>query len=519
MSESIDNIKNVISVIHEIVKDTTIFNETIYDNENETSFDSLSIKDTLDKYIENLKNIDLTNPDVKKYTIKSKLEESKYKSIELFYKDFVIVCFILLNTLNKYSESYYTIDKLYQVVSELVLRNLSSSINNSINNESYQKEDPNLIIPKALKKGFETQFNCIAEFYQIPIKKQLQVNVQLGKNTIDRNGANKYNTFNNNSETLFSSILNKSILDKREDQLPDENVNFINVLPVDISSTIEAPKLGLILASTNKRIPDPTLPATRILTKYINPLWYKLPVNIWLKNLIPDDNNNKLQHILPIVSKNESLINNCKATDLWMKKTNYLVKYNQKEEEIKQEQAKIESLEQQEIDKITSNVLIKKHASLDVENDNKDKNKINLKNLVTWSELHYYTDEELDLLTKCDSLKKVQEFISKYLSKLIVLQQQRLKNVKLTKPKPLEIELYHKIQNLLKIVLIYSSKEQMKYLELPTINTVPILQPNYTGSLSANKLSINQTGLNFNNSTSPSYTTSGKYRSKKYRKA
>lgn len=517
MTDSYEMVREVILLIAEITKGTTIFSETVYGNDAETAFDSLSIQGTVDKYIEELKAVDLKAEDKKKYTIQSKVDNNSYSTIESFYKDFVIVCFILINTLNKYSEAYYLIDKLYQIVSELILRNLSTSINSLKNNQTEEKDDSNINIPKALQKSFEIQFNSVSEFYEVSIKKQLQVNVQLEKNIIDRNGANNYQTMNSSTESLFSSILNKSILDKREDILPDKSMNFVDVLPVDISSTIEAPKLGLSLASTNKRIPDPTLPATRILTKYINPLWYKLPVNIWLKNLVPEDDSNKLQHILPIVSKNESLLNNCQAIDLWMKKTSYLVKYNGNEEQKKVEAAKLDALEQEELSAFSSSILTKKHTPLDHESDN-EKPKIALQNLINWSELHYYTDEEITVLTQCDNLKSLQLFINKYIAKLIKLQQHRLKHTKATSASPAEIELYHKIQKLLKIVLMYSSKDQLKNFTLPTTKSVPVLQANYTGTLPLKKLSAHQSALNVNPSTTHTYSSNGKYRPKKYRK-
>lgn len=517
MADSVEKVREIILLIAEIANGTTIFNETMYGSDAETAFDSLSIEATVDKYIENLKAIDMKAEDTPRYTIQSKIDKNGYTSIESFYKDFVIVCFILINTLNKYSEAYYLIDKLYQIVSQLILRSLGTSINRLKNYQTEEKEDTNINIPKALQKSFEIQFNSVSDFYEVSIKKQLQVNVQLEKNIIDRNGANNYQTMNSGSESLFSSILDKSTLDKRQDILPDKSMSFVDVLPVDISSTIEAPKLGLILASTNKRIPDPTLPATRILTKYINPLWYKLPVNIWLKNLVPEDDSNKLQHILPIVSKNESLLNNCQAIDLWVKKTSYLIKYNGNEEQKKEAAAGLDELEEEELSKFSSSILTKKHTPLG-DQSGAEKPKIDLQNLINWSDLHYYTEDEQTVLTKCDNLKTLQLFINKYITKLIKLQQHRLKHTKATSASPAEIELYHKIQKLLKIVLIYSSKDQIKNFTLPSTKSVPVLQANYTGTLPLKKMSAHQSALNVNPSTTHTYSSNGKYRPKKYRK-
>ncbi|XBW34649.1 hypothetical protein QEN19_000216 [Hanseniaspora menglaensis] len=516
MENTNEKITKIILVVAEIVKNTTIFNEIIYAYDADEVVEKMSVQSTLDRYLENLKNIDMLAEDTKKYTINSKYIEGNYTNIESFYKDFSIVCFILLNTLNKFSESYYLVDKIFQIVSELILRSLTVDIGNLVDEETFIQNEKELQIPKPLFKSFEIQFKSIAEFYKVPVKKQLQIEVQLGNNVITRNGMGVNNTNNHNSNgTLFSSILNKSILDRREDELPDENMSFVKVLPVDISSTMDASKLGLIIPSTNKRIPDPTLPATRILTKYINPLWYKLPVNIWLKNLVPDDDNDKLEHVLPIVSKNESLISNCKASDLWIKKTDYLVHYNKKQEELKKQEEESDLSENLQLETFSKTLLTKKHTPLTSDDDN---NKINLNNLMTWSESHYYSDFELETLINCDSLKKVQDLISKYMAKLIVLQKSRIKSKTLLKPQLAETELYHKIKNLLKLILLYSSKEEIKKLEIKTTTTVPVLQSNYSGSLPMKKFIASASTLNYNSATSHAYSSSGKYRPKKYRK-
>lgn len=483
------SVADIISTVQEVVKDTTIFNETIYQL-NKQTYEELSISATIDQYIEILNKFNGNEKKYNQHTIDEKFKNNEYNSIKEFYQDFVIVCFILINTLNKFSDAYYRIDKYFQVVSELLLRYLGSGLSKEIDSEQDVKD---VKPPKALEKGLETQFDSILQFYQAPVKKQAQVDIDLQSNAINKSTSTTYVNKLYNKDSLFTSLMHKSILDKREDGPIDESIKYVENLPVDVTTTIEAPKLGAVMPFTNKNIPDPTLPNTRILDKLMNPLWYKLPVETWIHSLVGDDDEKK--HIVSIVTKNSSLINSSQSNDYLKKKLEYLKQHNLNRVDEKDDT--------EEIELITKNILEKKHSAISGGDE-----KIDLKNLYNWTNEHYYNDEEIEVLTNAKSMKEVQDLISKYMAELSKVQQHRLKVSKSIKPKPVEIELYGKIKRLLKFLLLNGDKEKMKDVKLNFTKNVPVSQANYSGTLPVKKISL----TNGSNSGTSSYKTKYKKR-------
>lgn len=463
---------DIILTIQEIVKNTTIFDEVIYENSSSSNED-LNIQTSIDKYIKTLKSLKTDQENNRNYTISEKVKNNEYKSIKEFYKDFVIVCFILINTLNKFSGAYYRIDKYFQVVSELLLRYLGTGLNKEINVECDVKDVP---APSSLKKGLDTQFDSIMEFYQAPVKKLAQVEFDLQKNAINKSTSTTYINRMYNKDTLFTSLMHKSILDRSQEAPIDEKVKYVDVLPVDVTNTIDAPKLGAVMPLANKNIPDPTLPNTRILDKLMNPSWYTLPVETWVHSLITD-NDEDMNHIVSIVTKNSSLLSSPESNEYLHRKLDFLKKYNlNKVGEID---------DSEELETIKKQILEKRHA----EESSKDE-KINLEYLCNWKEDHYYNDEEIELLTKCKSMKEVQDLISKYLVQLSKLQKHRLKISKSMKANPVEVELYGKIKRLIKFVLLNGDKEKVKSVKLNVTKNVPVLQANYSGTLPVKKISM-----------------------------
>lgn len=467
-----ESLNDIIITIQEIVKNTTIFDEIIYENKS-SSDEDLNIQTSLDQYIEILKSLKPDQQGIRKYTISEKVKNNEYKTIKQFYKDFVIVCFILINTLNKFSSAYYRIDKYFQVVSELLLRYLGTGLNKQLDVECDGKDIP---APSTLKKGLDLQFDSIMEFYQAPVKKQAQVEIDLQKNAINKSTSTTYINRMYNKDTLFTSLMHKSILDRSHEAPIDEKVKYVDVLPVDVTNTIDAPKLGAIMPLTNKNIPDPTLPNTRILDKLMNPSWYTLPVETWVHSLITEKDED-MNHIVSIVTKNSSLLSSSESNEYLHRKLDFLKKYNLN---------KVEEIDNsEELEKIKKQILEKRHA----EESSKDE-KINLEHLCNWKEDHYYNDEEIELLTKCNSMKEVQDLISKYLVQLSKLQKHRLKISKSIKASPVEVELYEKIKRLLKFVLLNGDKEKVKNVKLNVTKNVPVLQANYSGTLPVKKISM-----------------------------
>lgn len=467
-----ESLNDIITTIQEIVKNTTIFDEIIYENKSSSDKD-LNIQTSLDQYIETLKSLQPDQEGIRKYTISEKVKNNEYKSINQFYKDFVTVCFILINTLNKFSSAYYRIDKYFQVVSELLLRYLGTGLNKQLDVECDGKDIP---APSTLKKGLDLQFDSIMEFYQAPVKKQAQVEIDLQKNAINKSTSTTYINRMYNKDTLFTSLMHKSILDRSLEAPIDEKVKYVDVLPVDVTNTIDAPKLGAIMPLTNKNIPDPTLPNTRILDKLMNPSWYTLPVETWVHSLMTEKDED-MNHIVSIVTKNSSLLSSSESNEYLHRKLNFLKKYNLNKVE------EIDNLE--ELETIKKQILEKRHAE-----ESSNDEKINLEHLCNWKEDHYYNDEEIELLTKCNSMKEVQDLISKYLVQLSKLQKHRLKISKSIKASPVEVELYEKIKRLLKLVLLNGDKEKVKNVKLTVTKKVPVLQANYSGTLPVKKISM-----------------------------
>lgn len=359
------------------------------------------------------------------------------------------------------------------MVSELLLRYLGTGLNKQVDAVCDGKDIP---VPSSLKKGLELQFDSIMEFYQAPVKKQAQIEIDLQKNAINKSTSTTYINRMYNKEALFTSLMHKSILDKSQEAPIDEKINYVDVLPVDVTDTIDAPKLGAIMPLANKNIPDPTLPNTRILDKLVNPLWYTLPVETWVHSLITEKDED-MNHIVSIVTKNSSLLNSSESNDYLHKKLDFLKEYNLN---------KVEEVDNaEEIESIKKNILEKRHTEVTDENE-----KINLEHLCNWSEDHYYNDEEIELLTKCSSMKEVQDFIGKYLVQLSNVQKHRLKISKSMKVSPVELELYGKIKRLLKFVLLNGDKEKIKSVKLNVTKNVPVFQANYSGTLPVKRISM-----------------------------
>lgn len=469
------------------------------------------------KYLEEITDDDKNIVDESKLqltTISQRFNENYYDlKREGFYKlyhDIKLVCTMLIHYYSPGTRNYQIVDKFYKFASELILRECYNIGVHLIKNidiiDSTDKDiDPNKVKSDTeLDKAISKDFIKISTSYKIPVPETYHIKTK--------------------DMDLFSSVISKSPLDHRVRELPNNNFEINKIIP-QTNFFEEAPRLGFMAANTSN-IPDPTLPPTEMMSRFLHPNWYALPTTTWLKYGDYDS-------FAPSFNESGAILDATTRGVMWLKKIGYLdlisLLNNKSEEcntttatitgydEIKEDKSKQEDSSPQKEDKISnekpsnsnntnknldtdSNKLPKEgiteieKGQTNVENDhmepesNKDSDassgssSLNLENVLSWHPSHYIDEDEI---------KAFQEGTQSTLVKKLLLQIQKLRRErvlnKISKPSNEEVRLYFKAKRILKQIII---NKQVKNLSIHNSNSFPIMQANYSGTIPVVRIHI-----------------------------
>ena len=467
------------------------------------------------KYLEQLtddeKNI-VDETKLRLTTISRRFNENYYDlNKEGFYKlyhDIKLVCTMLIHYYNPGTRNYQIVDKFYKFASELILRecyNIGVKLITNIDIVDAIDKDVdsnNVKSDTELDKAISNDFIKISTSYKVPLPESYHIKTK--------------------DMDLFSSIIFKSPLDHRVRELPNNNFDINKIIP-QTNLFEEAPRLGFMAANTSN-IPDPTLPPTEMMSRFLHPNWYALPTTTWLKY---GDYNSWA----PSFNENGSILDATTRGVMWLKKIGYLDlislhenkakrsnnttttinnnnnNNNNNNETIEDKSNQNEALPQKEnrlSDEESSNndnnelsekekiETDKKQTKMDNGNMNSESNNdneintkshnINLENVLAWYPSHYIDEDEIKAFQEGSQSK----LVKKLLLQIQNLRRERILN-KNSKPSNEETKLYFKAKRILKQIII---SKQVKNLSIHNSNSFPIMQANYSGTIPVVRIHI-----------------------------
>ncbi|AMD21766.1 HFL090Cp [Eremothecium sinecaudum] len=411
-----------------------------------------------DGQLENEESLSLT-------TIRGRFEDEEYSrhadGIYRLYHDIRLVSTILIQYYSPGTRSYQMVDKFYKFATELLLRECYKRGVTFSNGEPTLQCKDDTEFSAAIAKNFIK----ISSAYVLPIVESYHINTKYGD--------------------LFSSTISTSQLNQRPLDLPNSNFEVTKVIP-QIGNYLSN-KLGFVAANTSN-IPDPTVPPTEMMTKFLHPNWYALPTTLWLKY-------GGYESFAPTITENGSVIDSSRIGEIWLEKLGYqqLWKLNKQDSNESKNHTKdipdlsANSTQDSETveNPVSAPVEDMEHLpkSPEVNNENLDTTqstripgKISLENNYKWRPGNVIDDDELEAFRN----NTQQELISQLLVKLQNLKRKRIQVGKVSKPTAKETNLYFKIQRMLKEVIVAG---QVKMLPQMHVREFPVLQADYAGSI------------------------------------
>lgn len=408
-------------------------------------------------------------------TISEQFENGEYTAdrggFYRLYHDIKLVCVILIHYYPQGTRNYQMVDKFYKFATELLLRECYkvglSLVKIDINDKNDDKTELDKIIAR--------DFIKISTNYEVSLSQTYHIKTK--------------------DLELFSSTIAKSNLDNRPQELPNSNFEINKVIP-QTNMCEEAPRLGFIAANTSN-IPDPTLPPTEMMTRFLHPNWYALPTTVWLKY-------GEYKSWAPSFNENGTVVDSTTRGIIWLERIGYMEMFR------KEEAAKIESevapesrhedaesventpielakKQQEGISLSSGNEELISDNQGEVVDDNdemqpplnggseKETLSIKLENLFEWSPANYIDDDEIK-----DFKEGTQDIlITRALLRIQKLRKERIAK-KIAKPSVEEIKLYNKARRSLKEVVI---ARQIAKLPMNHCRSFPVLQANYNGSI------------------------------------
>ncbi|CAI4034971.1 hypothetical protein SMKI_12G1080 [Saccharomyces mikatae IFO 1815] len=411
-------------------------------------------------------------------TINKRFENGEYEPVQggfyKLYHDVKLVCTILIHFYPQGTRNYQLVDKFYKFSSELLLREcyrigialtqaniVKSRSGKSLNGNEVDEYDDDDDATE-LDKIISYDFIKISMNYSVPISQTYQIRTK--------------------DMDLFSSIISKSNLDKRPHELPNTNFKINNILPqTDIEN--EAPRLGFVGANTSN-IPDPTLPPTEMMTRFLHPNWYALPTTVWLKY-------GNYNSWAPSFNENGTVVDSTTRGLIWLERIGYMNLYEKNEKKEKQEEILDSNEGNKNSEQKDKNEII--DGKSNGVNNNSDDNDtgitsenaegfedteqsiIKLHNLYNWAPSNYIGDDEIESFQNGTPDKLVTES----LAKLKKLRKERILN-RVSKPTTEEREIYFKVKRILKEVIL---AKKVSKLPINNVRAFPVLQTNYSGSI------------------------------------
>ncbi|AQZ12936.1 RSC58 (YLR033W) [Zygosaccharomyces parabailii] len=439
-----------------------------------------SIFDSYYKFIRNRSNNEgiIKNEDkLALTTISQQFENGEYAAdrggFYRLYHDIHLVCSMLIHYYPQGTRNYQMVDKFNKFATELLLRECYKVgvLLMQVNPEEYaSKAEEKTELDRIIARDFIK----ISTNYKVPIVKTYHIKTK----DLD----------------LFSSVISKSCLDRRPQELPNSNFE-INKVILQSNMCEDAPRLGFIAANTSN-IPDPTLPPTEMMTRFLHPNWYALPTTMWLDY-------GDYKSWAPSFNENGTVIDSTTRGIIWLERVGYmeLLRKISREEKNEDEadvgdaedisaekrenkQHSTDSSENQEVGDSERNGEITESSSIPEDGAENGKQKeltnlkppvIKLENLLQWSPANYLDDESVTSFK--EGLQS--ELITKTLLRIRTIRKNRVKN-KVGKPSAEETKLYNKARRLMKEVIL---TKQVSRLPMNHCKSFPVLQANYNGSI------------------------------------
>ncbi|SCU92568.1 LAFA_0F11452g1_1 [Lachancea sp. 'fantastica'] len=430
-------------------------------------------------------------------TISERFEKNEYaKKQNAFYRlhhDVKLVCTLLIHFYPQGTRTYQMVDKFYKFATELLLRECYR-LGIQLTDESVP-EEPYDSVKSPLSRQVSHDFIKISTAYAVPYAESYYVS----SGDLD----------------LFTSTISKSQLDHRSTEAPNSSFELNKVIPQ--AGDEIAPKLGFLAANVSN-IPDPTLPPYEIMSKFLHPNWYAMPTTVWLQY-------GEYQSWAPSFNESSTVIDAGHRGTIWLEKIGYIrlrnmhdVQVNEKRaraakdqdlkntvgSELSTEQMKAESVTASNTDsneiqnapvesKPTNGSDQERHAEngtkeLDEETKVDEKQitetnqatsttpSIKLENLYDWTPGNSIENDELEAVSKGTH----EQLVTRTLLELASLKRKRLITRRRSQPSAREVQLYHKVQRIMKEVLL---AKQVRKLPQVTSRSFPVLQANYMGSI------------------------------------
>lgn len=409
------------------------------------------------------------------------------------------------------------VDKFYKFATELLLRecyrygvNLAEDI-----------EDQNDDDKSSFCRQISHDFIKISVGYSVPYAESFYISL--------------------GDQDLFSSTSSKSLLDSRPVDPPNSSFIVNKIIP-QVGDEL-APKLGFVAANVSN-IPDPTLPPSEMMTKFLHPNWYALPTTVWLeygdfKSWAPSFNESgtvldagrrgtiwleKIGYMKLWKSRNEHTISQGRATSSEPEKPteqaeekheapaqgkgdmeiegNQLSATTETANEKSNGEAKASEVEGKEQNQV-SNSLVPvlpdsdsdprkesvtqevPSAVQDLHSSSENHNEAEAVKSVSNIKLENLYDWAPGNFIGDDEIQAAavgnhQQLITKALLQLAVLKQKRIRARRGSNPSSEERNLYYKVQRLLREVIL--SKQISKVPQIAA-KSFPVLQANYMGSI------------------------------------
>ncbi|CAM9019103.1 unnamed protein product [Wickerhamomyces anomalus] len=355
-------------------------------------------------------------------TVLDRIEKSYYKSIYSLYHDVRLSAYISLLNEEIGSPHYVDIDRFYKFATEFILR------------ESYRLHIQISELEEADKKA-------LRETPPSDFEETLSQDFVKISTTYSLGNSEAFFIITQNNVPLFSSLNQRSSLDERE-ILPPESFSTTTVVPQ--AGSIPATNLGFLSPQVG-RIPQPTLPPTEILSRFLHPNWYSLPTAKWLEG-------SDLQSFAPVIDEQNTVVTSQDKGRLWLEQIGY-TKFFEK-------------------------------TKMRIRMRNEEIGTISLDNLYEWAPGNDIDDDEIEAFEKGTE----SQFVNEILSKLQALKKKRLsESTELSYPTEEEKKLYHKANRILREIIL-SSGHVPDWKPSPSL---PILQTNYSGTLPVPTQNIN----------------------------
>ena len=431
--------------------------------------------------------------EIKLTTISQRMDDGYYSvnhnGFYKLYHDVKLVCTLLIHYYQPGTRNYQLVDKFYRFATELIIRecyNIGSSLQTDV--DGHNANDSSSTNPNSeLYDSISQDFIKITTSYKVPIPQTYHIRTR----DLD----------------LFSSIIAKSSLDRRAQELPNSNFEINKVIPqTDILE--EAPKLGFVCANTSN-IPDPTLPPTEMLTRFLHPNWYALPTTTWLKY-------GGFESWAPSFNEGGSVLDSTSRGMIWLRRIGYM-KFMDGKEQKKRESGTEDG--NRVDDKATDSTMVPK---MDTEGDktagepkvepkvdenkedkpndredavneqkygkeendsghvteehNRTQHEIQMKNLLKWAPENYIESDEIE------SFKAGLEanLINATLLKIRRLRNKRIGKDPTAPPGEEEVKLYYKVKRMIREVVLNRKIDKVPLFHQ---RMIPVLQANYSGGI------------------------------------